>query len=193
MKKVYKKPRKLKIILLATIVIALGTVIAIYIQFRSDANLVERVTESKEPAATLSVNKIQQTATRDGIKEWSLEASSGHYLDKTRQLLLKDVKVTFFLKDQSEIILIADQGTLNTDTSNIEVSGNVVLKNNEYRLLTENLSYVHDQRVLYSKTPVRISGASAELAAESLSFDLDTKRLTLEGGVATTIDEDFTL
>ena len=193
MKKVYKKPRKLKIILLATIVIALGTVIAIYIQFRSDANLVQREMESKEPAATLSVNKIQQTATRDGIKEWSLEASSGHYLDKTRQLLLKDVKVTFFLKDQSEIILIADQGTLNTDTSNIEVSGNVVLKNNEYRLLTENLSYVHDQRVLYSKTPVRISGASAELAAESLSFDLDTKRLTLEGGVATTIDEDFTL
>ncbi|MGD9236198.1 MAG: LPS export ABC transporter periplasmic protein LptC, partial [Desulfobacterales bacterium] len=63
--------------------------------------------DSTEPDATLSVNKIQQTATRDGIKEWSLEAGSGHYLDKTRQLLLKDVKVTFFLKDRSEIILIA--------------------------------------------------------------------------------------
>ncbi|MGD9174686.1 MAG: LPS export ABC transporter periplasmic protein LptC [Desulfobacterales bacterium] len=190
---VYKKPRKLKFILLATIVIALGTVIAIYIQFRSDVDVAEQVVESEEPDATLSVNKIQQTATRDGKKEWSLEASSGHYLDKTRQLLLKDVKVTFFLKDKSEIILKADQGTLNTDTSNIEVSGNVILKNNEYRMLTENLSYLHDQRVLYSKAPVRISSASAELAAESLSFDLDAKRLTLEGGVATTIDEDLNL
>ena len=190
---VYKKPRKLKFILLATIVIALGTVIAIYIQFRSDVDVAEQVVESEEPDATLTVNKIQQTATRDGKKEWSLEASSGHYLDKTRQLLLKDVKVTFFLKDKSEIILKADQGTLNTDTSNIEVSGNVILKNNEYSLLTENLSYVHDQRVLYSKAPVRISGASAELVAESLSFDLDAKRLTLEGGVATTFDEDFNL
>lgn len=190
---VYKKPIKLKIILLATIVIALGTVIAIYIQFRSDPNVVHRVAESDEPDATLSVNKIQQTATRDGKKEWSLEASSGHYLDKTRQLLLKDVKVTFFLKDKSEIILIADQGTLDTESSDMAVSGNVVLKNNEYRLLTENLSYDHDQRLLYSKDPVRISGAAAELAAESLSYDLDAKRLTLEGGVATTIDEDFTL
>ena len=190
---VYKKPRKLKLILLATIVIALGTVIAIYIQFRSDVYVAEQVVESEEPDATLSVNKIQQTATRDGKKEWSLEASSGHYLDKTRQLLLKDVKVTFFLKDKSEIILKADQGTLNTDTSNIEVSGNVILKNNEYRMLTENLSYLHDQRLLYSKAPVRISGASAELAAESLSFDLDAKRLTLEGRVATTIDEDLNL
>ena len=190
---VYKKPKKLKMILLATIVIALGTVIAIYIQFRSDTGIVEQIVESDEPDATLSVNKIQQTATRDGKKEWSLEARSGHYLDKTRQLVLKDVKVTFFLKDKSEIYLIADQGTLNNDTSNIEVSGNVVLKNSEYRLLTENLSYVHDQRVLFSKAPVKISGASAELAAESLSYDLDAKRLTLEGGVATTIDEDVTL
>ena len=179
--------------MLATIVIALGTVIAIYIQFRSDPNVVHRVAESDEPDATLSVNKIQQTATRDGKKEWSLEASSGHYLDKTRQLLLKDVKVTFFLKDKSEIILIADQGTLDTESSDMAVSGNVVLKNNEYRLLTENLSYDHDQRLLYSKDPVRISGAAAELVAESLSYDLDAKRLTLEGGVATTIDEDFTL
>ena len=108
-------------------------------------------------------------------------------------MLIKDVKVTFFLKDKSEIILKADQGTLDTDTSNIEVSGNVILKNNEYRMLTENLSYLHDQRLLYSKAPVRISGASAELAAESLSFDLDAKRLTLEGGVATTINEDLNL
>ncbi|MGD8345313.1 MAG: LPS export ABC transporter periplasmic protein LptC [Desulfobacterales bacterium] len=190
---VYKKPKKLKMILLATIVIALGSVIAVYIQFRSVANVAEPLVDSEEPDATLSVNKIQQTATRDGKKEWSLEASSGHYLDETRQLLLKDVKVTFFLKDKSEIILIADQGTLNTDTNNIEVSGNVVLKNNEYRLSTENLSYLHEQRMLYSKTPVKISGASAQLAAKSLSFDIDAKRLTLEGGVATTINEDFTL
>jgi hypothetical protein len=47
--------------------------------------------------------------------------------------------------------------------------------------------------MLYSKTPVKISGASAQLAAKSLSFDIDAKRLTLEGGVATTINEDFTL
>ena len=47
--------------------------------------------------------------------------------------------------------------------------------------------------MLYSKTPVTISGASAHVAAESLSFDLDAKKLTLEGGVATAIDEDFRL
>ena len=190
---VYKKPKKLKFILLVTIVIALSAVIAIYIQFRPDANVVKQEVESDEPDATLSVNKIQQTATRDGKKEWSLEASSGHYIGKTSELILKDVKVTFFLKDNSEIMLSADQGILKTESNDIDVSGHVVLKNKEYKLLTEKLSYIHSQRVLYSKSPVTISGAAAQLAAESLSFDIDAKRLTLEGGVATAIDEDFRL
>ncbi len=193
MASVYKKPTPIKIILAATIVIILGTVIAIYIISQSDPYVMEPVAESAEPEATLSVNKIHQTATRDGKKEWSLEASSGHFIDKTRQLILKDVKVTFFLKDKSEILLLADQGILETDSSNIEVTGNVVLDNKEYKLLTEKLSYDHNQRLLYSKTPVTISGASAKLAAESLRFDIDTKKLTLEGRVATQIDEDFAL
>ncbi len=191
MASVYKKPTLIKIILAATIVIILGTVIAIYIISQSDPYVMEPVAESAEPEATLLVNKIHQTATRDGKKEWSLEASSGHFIDKTRQLILKDVKVTFFLKDKSEILLLADQGILETDSSNIEVTGNVVLDNKEYKLLTEKLSYDHNQRLLYSKTPVTISGASAKLAAESLRFDIDTKKLTLEGRVATQIDEDF--
>lgn len=189
----YKKPRKLKFILLATIVVALGSVIAIYIQFRSGTTVVEQAAKSDEPEATLSIDNIHQTATRDGKKEWSLEARSGHYLDDNRQLILKAVTVTFFLEDNSEIVLTADQGVLNTDSSDMEVSGHVVLKNENYRLLTENLNYVHDQRVLYSKTPVTISGATTQLKGESLSFDLDTKRLTLEGRVATIIDENFAL
>ena len=189
----YKKPTRIKIILLAAIVIGLGTVVATYIGFRTNPKVVEPIEEAAEPDATLSVDKIQQTATRDGKKEWSLEASSGHFIDKTRQLVLKDVKVTFYLKDKSEIKLSADQGILKTETNDMEVSGNVVLKNDEYKLLTETLSYVHKKRVVFSKTPVKISGSSTRLAADSLKFDLDAKILMLDGGVATTINEDVTL
>lgn len=189
----YKKPTKIKIVLLAAIVIGLGTIIAIYIDFRTDAKVVDRIEKSAEPDAALSVDKIQQTATRDGKKEWNLEASSGHLIDKTRQMVLKDVKVTFFLEDDSEILLTADQGILKTNTNDMEVSGNVILKNNEYKLLTDKLSYKHKRRVVFSKTPVKISGTSTQLAADSLKYDLNAKIIMLEGGVATTIDEDVSL
>jgi LPS export ABC transporter protein LptC len=192
MAKEYKKPKKIKIFLLATIFIALGGVIGIYIGFRQDSKVSESSPQSVEPDATLSIGKIHQTATRKGKKEWSLEASSGHYVAKTSQMVLKDLMVTFFLNDKSEITLAADKGILNTDSNDIEVSGNVVLKNKEYKLLTERLNYAHNKRVLYSTAPVTISGPSGRLAAETISFDLNTKKVTLEGSVETTLDNNFT-
>ena len=189
----YKKPKKLKIFLLATILIVLGGVIGIYIGFQQDSKVSESIPESVEPDATLSIGKIHQTATRKGKKEWSLEANSARYVDKTSQMVLKDLMVTFFLDDKSEITLAADKGILNTDSNDIEVSGNVVVKNKEYKLLTERLNYAHDKRVLYSTAPVTISGPSAHLAADTISFDLNTKKVTLEGSVETTLDNNFTL
>jgi LPS export ABC transporter protein LptC len=189
----YKKPKKIKIFLLATILITLGGVIGIYIGFRQDSKISESVPESIEADATLSVGKIQQTATREGKKEWSLEANSAHYIKGMNQMVLKDLTVTFFLKDNSEVTLVADQGILETDTNDIEVSGNVIVNNNEYRLLTEKLSYAHKRRVLYSTVPVTISGASTQIAADSISFDLNSKKLTLEGSVEATIAKNFKL
>jgi LPS export ABC transporter protein LptC len=174
----YKKPKKIKIFLLATILITLGGVIGIYIGFRQDSKISESVPESIEADATLS---------------GSLEANSAHYIKGMNQMVLKDLTVTFFLKDNSEVTLVADQGILETDTNDIEVSGNVIVNNNEYRLLTEKLSYAHKRRVLYSTVPVTISGASTQIAADSISFDLNSKKLTLEGSVEATIAKNFKL
>ena len=189
----YKKPKKIKILLLATILITLGGVIGIYICFRPDSKIAESVPESIEPDATLSIGKIHQTATRKGKKEWSLEASSAHYIDKTNQMVLRDLSVIFFLKDNSEVTLAADRGILKTDTNDIAVSGNVVLNNKEYKLLTEKLNYAHDRRVLYSSAPVIITGASAQLAADSISFDLNSNKITMDGSVEATIAKHFKL
>jgi LPS export ABC transporter protein LptC len=189
----YKKPIKLKIFLLATIFITLGGVIGIYIVFQRDSKVTESIVEPAEPDATLSIGKIHHTATRKGKKEWSLEAGSANYIGKTSQMVLKDLTVTFFLDDTSEITLTADKGILNTNSNDIEVSGNVVVINKEYKLLTERLNYANDKRVLYSTAPVTISGPAAHLAADMISFDLNTKKVTLEGSVETTLDNNFTL
>ena len=189
----YKKPKKIKFFLLATILIGLSGIIGIYIGFRQDSQIPQSIPDSVEPDATLSIGKIHQTATRKGKKEWSLEASSAHYIEKTNQMVLRDLKVIFFLKDNSQITLTANRGILKTDSNDIEVSDHVVLKNEEYKLLTESLNYAHDRRILYSSVPVTISGTSALLAADSISFDLNSKKLVLQGSVETTIDKNFAL
>ena len=193
MKADYKNPKKLKIFLLAIIFIALGGVIWIYIVFQKDSTVTESVPESVEPDATLSIGKIHHTATRKGKKEWSLEAGSASYIGKTSQMVLEDIMVRFFIDDTSQITLAADNGILNTDSNDIEVSGNVVVINKEYKLLTERLNYANDKRVLYSTTPVTISGPAVHLTADTISFDLNTQKVTLEGSVETKLDNNFTL
>jgi LPS export ABC transporter protein LptC/lipopolysaccharide transport protein LptA len=183
----YKKPVKLKIFLLVTICMTLGGVIWIYVDSQQDSTVTEPAQESSEPDATLSIDKIHHTATRKGKKEWSLEAASAHYIGKAGQMVIDDLMVTFFLDDASEVTLTADRGILNTDSNDIEVTGNVVVTNGEYRLLTKKLNYAHEKRVLYSTAPVTISGPEAQLAADKLSFDLNTKKVTLEGSVETTL------
>jgi len=187
----YKKPKKLKIILLATIFVTLGGIIGIYIGFREDQQVIESVSQSDVPDATLSIGKIHQTATRNGRKEWSLEANSAHYVEENNQMVLKDLKVVFFLRDNSEINLAADQGVLKIDSNDIEVSGNVVLKNQEYKLVTEKLAYAHDQRLLHSNAQATIFSKSTQLAADSMAFDLNAKKLTMEGNVETIINQNF--
>ena len=189
----YKKPKKIKIVLLVILLIALGGVIVIYINSQQESKVAESIPQSVEPDTTLSIGKIQQTATRKGKKEWSLEAVSARYVDKASQMILQDLLVTFYLSDKSEITLTADEGILNTDSNDIEVSGNVVLENKDYKLLTERLNYVHDKRLLYSKTPATISGTSVRVTADTLSYDLNTRQLTLEGSVETTLDDNFAL
>ena len=189
----YKKPKKLKIFLLATIFTTLGAIIWIYIFFQQDSTVSESVPESAEPDATLSVGKIHHTATRKGKKEWTLEAASANYMGKTSQMVLKDLLVTFFIDDTSEITLKADKGILNTDSNDIEVSGNVVVISEEYKLLTERLNYANDKRVLYSTAPVTISGPTLYLAADTISYDLNTQKVILEGSVETTLDNNLTL
>jgi hypothetical protein len=72
------KAKKLSIILLIVVLMAIGTVITVFIGYRKVSNAPEMLLSSIKDGANLSLGKIRQTATRDGKKEWSLEAGSAH-------------------------------------------------------------------------------------------------------------------
>jgi len=185
------KIKKLSIILLVVILLAIGTVVTVFIGYRRVSNAPEMLLSSIKDGANLSLGKIRQTATRDGKKEWSLEAGSAHYIENENKAVLKDLFITYFLEDNREVYLNADQGILNTDTNDIEFSGNVVIRNEEYRLKTEQLSYKHKRRLIFTDDPVHISGDAADLTGDSLTYDLKVNKIVLSGNVTAAISSDF--
>jgi len=189
----YKNPNKFKCFLLSMILIALGIVLTVFVGYRRMMNKNESHLSFIQGEAKMSISKYNHFATRNGIKEWRLDAGSAHYIDENRQAILQDLSVTFFLKDNREAYLSADHGILKTDSNNIEVTGDVMVSNRNVRLKTENLHYEHSGRQIYSKVPVQMRGDAFQFAAESMSFDLNSSRILLVGNVEGTFNEGFAL
>jgi LPS export ABC transporter protein LptC len=185
------KIKKLSIILIIFILVAIGTVVAIFIGYRQISSAPEMLVSSIKDGANLSLGKIRQTATRDGKKEWSLEAGSAHYMENENKAVLKDLFITYFLENNQKVYLNADNGILNTSTNDIEFSGNVLVKNDDYRMKTEQLHYKHKRRLIFSDVPVNISGDAAEISANSLTFELETNKIVLTGDVTTSLSRNF--
>lgn len=108
---------------------------------------------------------------------------------KKNQAIFQDLSITFYLKNKTQVYLTANKGILKIDSNDMEILGNVVVKNLTYRLKTENLFYRHNQRIIFSKVPVKVSGAAFNLIADSMSLNLNTNKTMFEGKVQGTLRE----
>lgn len=181
--------KKLKLILLSAIVSALGITLAVFITHRNSLDKKGHVVSNIQNKANISIGKAHQTAIKNGIKEWNLEAASVNYMVEKNQAIFQDLFITFYLKDKSQVYLTANKGILNIDSKDMEIFGNVVIKNTTYRLKTENLFYRHNRRIIFSKVPVTVTGDALELAADSMSLNLNTNKTMFEGKVQGTLRE----
>jgi len=181
--------RKLKILLaVAAIGVAAG-LLAVYIGYRRLAHAPEQLAAVIGDQAKLSLGKIRQTATRDGKTEWRLDAASAQYLEAGSKVLLKELTVVFYSNEDRSVTLSATDGVLNTESNDIEVSGDVTVENEEYTLTTASLHYRHDTRTISSDHPVTIERKTGgRLSADALSFDLNTNRVLMEGNVTGVFD-----
>lgn len=184
--------KKIKIVLVAAILGCILAVGAIFVQSRlavQPAQVLNRMAAD----AIMSLANVRQTATKDGAVQWHLEAKSAQLNDKRHRMELAAPRVEFFLEDGSRAILTADTGVLDTETNDIQVSGNVRVKNDRYVLQTETLSYQHADRVLMSRQPVHIAGQAFELMADSMTYHLNSNQALFSGAVNGRIREKLAL
>jgi LPS export ABC transporter protein LptC len=181
--------KKLKLILLSVIFVGLGVTLAVYLSHGRKSGKDKNIASDIGSSANITIGKAHQTATRNGIKEWNLDAASVNYMAEKNQAIFQDLSITFYLKDKTQLYLTANKGILKTDTNDMEVLGNVVVKNSTYRLKTENLIYRHNQRIIFSKAPVQVSGSVFNLVADSMSLNLNTNEAMFQGKVQGTLSE----
>lgn len=186
-----KRTHKIKIFIIAVIFICCATIVAVFLYYRRHPDQVQDLVSAIPADADLTIADIHQTATRDGRKEWSLEAASARYLNAEKRVILTKLSMTFYLEDRQDLTLTADSGVWLTESKDVEITGNVELKSDDALLNTEKLRYRHEQRILDSPSPVQIKGDSYRLTAERMQLDLNTNRAIFEGNISGAFIEDF--
>ncbi len=189
----HKNIKKLKLFFLLIIVIALAVVIAVFINYRRILKNPEKLISSFPADSNLSIGKIHQTSTKNGVKEFTLDAASASYTASKKMVVLNDLSLTFFLKNKQEVYLTANKGILKTDSKDIEITGNVIVSNESSKLFTKKIQYKHSQHLLLSKVPVKIVGNSYQLTADRMSLDLNTNKAVFEGRVKGAFSENFSI
>jgi LPS export ABC transporter protein LptC len=185
--------RKIKIILISVITVTIFVTVAVFIGYRYISIKPEKVIPLVLDGSSISIEKIHQTSTKNGVVEWSLEARSASYSEDKKKAFFEDLSVTFFTKENMKIYLTADKGILKTESSDIEIRGNITVKNEDYVLKTGKINYDNEKRIIFSEVPVEISGKSLNLVAGSMTIDLNTNKAELSGKVEGIIGDDISL
>ena len=146
----------------------------------------------EEPRALLSVlpketdvslNHIHHVATRDGVKEWTLDAESAQYQRADNKTVFKDILATFFLNDGKTLHLNSRDGVLLTDTKDMEVWGDVVVRGGGYELNADKLRYEYKTQTISTETPIVIKGNGMEITGDSMAFNVQTEQVVVWGRV----------
>ena len=188
-----KNRRLIQRILMAVAVLAVFATVAIFIGYRRMTQNPEILMDRIQKQADMHLEKIRQTATKNGVREWRMEAESATLLREKETVLLVKPDVEFFMDDGDNVHLTAEKGEIFTDSNRLNVSGNVIANTRRYQFGTESLKYDPASRELLADTPVTLSGQAFTLQANSMAMNLETNITRFEGGVEGIISEDFQL
>ncbi len=175
--------RKTKLALILVMAGAMVLVTSMFVIYRRGSEAVREIVVSAEPDADISISRVHHVATKEGRTEWKLDADSAYLMDQRARAVFESPTITFFTETQEPVQLTARKGAVQTDSNDLEMHGDVVLKSKDYRMETQTLNYKHSDRVFSSDVPVRVNGAEFDLQADSASFDLKTNTMTFNGNV----------
>lgn len=141
-------------------------------------------------SADLKLDRVHYTETREGVKEWELEATSAQYFKEENTILFDKVKATFFGKEGQAYILVGEKGRFNTTTKAMELFDGIKLESSDgYQMRTRSLKYQAGKREFRTSDAVEIKGPQIRVEGIGLIVDLNRQRMKVLRRVTTTLSQ----
>lgn len=141
-----------------------------------------------DASADLKLDRVHYTETREGRKEWELEAASAIYCKEGDTVMLEKIRATFYGRNQESYHLIGERGRFHTKSKLIEVYDGVKIdSSNGYHMRTRSLKYQADQKELHTSDPVELEGPAVRVEGVGMVVELNRERVRILRGVSTTL------
>ncbi|MBI5327312.1 MAG: LPS export ABC transporter periplasmic protein LptC [Deltaproteobacteria bacterium] len=180
---------KIKLILAVFLIASVSTIgIALYINSIMHKDL--SGVAVRLSTADIRIEKAMYAETRDGQKEWELEADSAQYFKNDNLTLFENVKVVFYSKNAINYTLEGKTGKLRNDTKDMDIFGDVVVTSADgYQLQTDSVKYTAVVKQISTKDKVIFTGPNIRIDGIGFLADMVTERASVLANVRTVLKD----
>lgn len=182
------KPR-VKLIFVIFLVVAVSAIgVSLYINSTMRKGLSGTVVRSSN--ADIRIEKARYVETKNGRKDWELEADTAQYFKNDNLTVFENVRVVFYSQNGANYTLTGREGRLRNDSKDMDIVGNVVVTSTDnYQLKTDSLKYIAGNRQISTKDKVFFTGPNISIEGVGFLADMITERAYVLANVRTVVKD----
>ncbi len=144
----------------------------------------------KPQEPTKSQGKIEAfhlTEVQEGDKSWVLKAEKADFLKERHLIRISDIRMEFYGPAKSAVKLTCQEGSVNTDSREVNLQGQVEIEFGEVRIKTALVIYQPNERLLLAPEHLVLEGPNFTINGKGLRLEVRQRRLELSEHHVTSI------
>ena len=154
------------------------------------ARLIDELPPPQE-ALVQRMTEFRRVKMQDGKKVWEIVARQARYFADSNAVVIDTPEVSLYFSDGEAVALRCREGTLHLDGESellhIELRGNLEMQMGSISLKTDQATYDRQKNTISSDGVIHVVGQGFTLEGKGYTVAVDTKRLTLNTEVYTTV------
>lgn len=167
-------------VLVLVMAVFIGHRVFVHIQAKESQALHPPI--EKNPADAW-IQGFRYRQTQSGVAKWEVVAERAQVFEDQHRAQLEDVTVHLFGKEDTEMTVQAEQGTIDTQTNNFVLENQqdqiVVRLANGYTILSKHLRWVEQSHEFETQTPVVIKGEGFTISGKGLVGNIDQEEFRI--------------
>jgi LPS export ABC transporter protein LptC len=128
----------------------------------------------------LQVRDVLYTDVADTGLKWEIIADTAKYMKNENLAVFDNLKIKVIMQDGKTFVMTGKSGRMNTETKNIEISGNVtIVSDRGDRLTTDILKYSGSEKRFYTDSPVVMENARMQVRGTGMTLSLNDRGVSL--------------